>query len=108
MSAQNYNLFYPMLAMFLWTFVVALRNAQVRVSAVLKGNLTNEYFELFQGAEPSEIVLKTGNHLRNLMEMPPLFYMCPLPAWLSAAPTGFFSCSRGVTSSWALPIAWFT
>ena len=39
MSAQNYDLFYPMLAMFLWTFVVALRNAQVRVSAVLKGNL---------------------------------------------------------------------
>ena len=80
MSAQTYDLFYPMLAMFLWTFVVALRNAQVRVSAVLKGNLTNEYFELFQGAEPSEIVLKTGNHLRNLMEMPPLFYIVCLTA----------------------------
>ena len=42
MSVQNYDLFYPMLAMFLWTFLVALRNAQVRVSAVL--NLNNALF----------------------------------------------------------------
>jgi hypothetical protein len=67
-----------MLAMFLWTFLILLRNVQVRVSAVMKGQLSNEYFELFRGAEPSEAILKTGNHLRNLMEMPPLFYIVAL------------------------------
>ena len=48
-------LVYPMLAMFLWTFLILLRNVQVRVSAVLKGQLSNDYFELFQGAEPSRL-----------------------------------------------------
>ncbi len=38
-----------MLAMFLWTFAVMVRDVQVRVRSVLNGELTNEYFELFQG-----------------------------------------------------------
>jgi hypothetical protein len=67
-----------MLAMFVWTFLILLRNVQVRVVAVLKGELTNEYFELFRGSEPSDLILKTQNHLRNLMEIPPLFYIVAL------------------------------
>lgn len=78
MSVQTHNLFYPMLAMFVWTFLILLRNVQVRVVAVLKGELTNEYFELFRGSEPSDLILKTQNHLRNLMEIPPLFYIVAL------------------------------
>jgi hypothetical protein len=78
MSVQTHDLFYPMLAMFVWTFLILLRNVQVRVSAVLKGELSNEYFELFRGAEPSDIIVKTQNHLRNLMEIPPLFYIVTL------------------------------
>jgi len=78
MSLQTHNLFYPMLAMFVWTFLILLRNVQVRVVAVLKGELTNEYFELFRGSEPSDLILKTQNHLRNLMEIPPLFYIVAL------------------------------
>jgi hypothetical protein len=66
--------YYPMLAMFLWTFAVMLRNVQVRLSSVSRGELTNEYFELFQGGDPSDIVVKTGNNLRNLFEFPVLFY----------------------------------
>ena len=75
MRIYNTELFYPMLAMFLWTVVVMLRNLQVRIVAVHRGELTNKYFELFRGAEPSEIVQKTGNHFRNLTELPPLFYI---------------------------------
>ena len=78
MSVQTHELFYPMLAMFVWTFLILLRNVQVRVVAVLKGELTNEYFELFRGSEPSDLILKTQNHLRNLMEIPPLFYIVAL------------------------------
>jgi hypothetical protein len=58
MSVQTHELFYPMLAMFVWTFLILLRNVQVRVSAVLKGELSNDYFELFRGAEPSDIIVK--------------------------------------------------
>lgn len=42
MSVQIHDLFYPMLAMFIWTFLVMLRNVQVRVGAVLNGELSNE------------------------------------------------------------------
>ena len=75
MDISSHNLFYPMLALFLWTFLVMLRNVQVRLGAVFKGQLTNEYFELFRGGEPSDAILKAQNHLRNLTEVPPLFYI---------------------------------
>ncbi len=75
MRIYNTELFYPMLAMFLWTVAVMLRNMQVRVAAVKRGELTNKYFELLKGAEPPEAVQKTGNHFRNLTEIPPLFYI---------------------------------
>jgi hypothetical protein len=78
MRIYNTELFYPMLAMFLWTVVVMLRNVQVRVVAVKRGELTNKYFELFEGAEPPESVQKTGNHFRNLTELPPLFHIACL------------------------------
>jgi hypothetical protein len=83
MTNDTDALVYPMLAMFLWTFLILLRNVQVRVSAVLKGQLSNEYFELFRGTEPPEVILKTGNHLRNLMEIPPLFYIVTLAIMLT-------------------------
>jgi hypothetical protein len=75
MRIYNTELFYPMLAMFLWTAVVMLRNVQVRVAAVRSGELSNKYFELLRGAEPSETVQKTGNQFKNLTELPPLFYI---------------------------------
>ena len=96
MIVQTHDLFYPMLAMFVWTFLILLRNVQVRVIAVLKGELSNDYFELFRGAEPSDIIVKTQNHLRNLMEIPPLFYIVALAIMFSQAkPTPFFLCLRG-------------
>ncbi len=63
---------------FVWTFLILLRNIQVRVTAVLKGELSKKYFEQFRGAEPCVVILKTQNHLRNLLEMPPLFYIVAL------------------------------
>jgi len=95
MSVQTHDLFYPMLAMFVWTFLIMLRNVQVRLSAVLRGQLTNEYFELFRGAEPSDKILKTQNHLRNLTEIPPLFYIVGLAIMVT-----------GKTDSLLIILAW--
>ncbi len=73
-------IYYPMLTMFLWTFAVMLRNVHVRLRSVSRRELTNEYFELFQGGEPSDIVAKTGNNLKNLFEFPVLFYVALVAA----------------------------
>ncbi|WP_100902173.1 MAPEG family protein [Nostoc flagelliforme] len=78
MILESYNLFYPMLAMFIWTFLVMILTVSLRIYDLAKGRLTNEYFQLFQGAEPSQAIVKTGNNLRNLMEFPPLFYVIAL------------------------------
>ena len=75
MTGPSHEPSYPMFAMFPWTLTVMLRNVQVRVDGVLKGDLTNEYLELFRGGKPSDVVIKTGNHFRNLTEIPPLFYV---------------------------------
>jgi hypothetical protein len=83
LTVQTHDLFYPMLAMFVWTFIIMLRNVQVRLGAVRRGELTNRYFELFRDTEAPEVVVKTGNHLRNLMEMPPLFYIISLAVMIS-------------------------
>jgi hypothetical protein len=82
--------YYPMLAMFLWTFAVMLRNVQVRLRSVSRGELTNEYFELFQGGDPSDIVVKTGNNLRNLFEFPVLFYVALVVAAIMQRTEIFF------------------
>jgi hypothetical protein len=84
------TLVYPMLAQFCWTFLVMLRNVQVRVRAVLRAELTNEYFEVFRGPEPPEDVLKTGNHLRNMAEFPPLFYVVVLAIMITAHTDAIF------------------
>lgn len=84
MPTPPHELVYPMLAMAGWTFAVMLRNVQVRVAAVMRGELDNRYFELLRGAEPPAAVVKTGNHLRNLAEFPPLFYVALLAVLLTA------------------------
>ncbi len=76
------ELFWPMFALFLWTFLVALRNLQVRISAVRSRQVRQSYFELMQGDAP-ELVIKTGNHVRNLMEVPPVFYIALLLVMLA-------------------------
>jgi hypothetical protein len=93
---QTHDLVYPMLAMFGWTFLVALRNLQVRIGAISRRELTNEYFEVFRGAEPSDAVLKVSNHLKNLSEFPPLFYVAALAVMLVDRTDSLF-----VTLAWA-------
>ncbi len=65
MTNDTYALVYPMLAMFLWTFLIMLRNVQVRVSAVLRGQLSNEYFELFRGVRAIRSYLENRKSLEK-------------------------------------------
>jgi len=89
-------LFYPMLAMFSWTFLVLLRTLQLRLSAIGSGAVKAEYFETFDGAAPPKAMVKANNQLRNLAEFPPLFYVVCLAAMVTEQSDTVF-----VTLAWA-------
>jgi hypothetical protein len=66
-------LIYPMFAMVLLTFVVALWMMYTRVTAISSGQMKFSYFKSYSG-EATEMVLKTSRHFTNLFEVPVLFY----------------------------------
>lgn len=71
---SNQQLIYPLFAMFALTFLVTLRNLQARIGALRRGEVNPGYFKLFQGEAPPEDMQKAQNNLRNLTELPVLFY----------------------------------
>jgi hypothetical protein len=66
-------LIYPMFAMVLLTFAVALWMMYTRVKAVSSGKMKFSYFKTYDG-NATEMVLKTTRHFTNLFEVPVLFY----------------------------------
>ncbi len=76
------NIVYPLYGMVilticLWTLVVFVRFREVST-----GNLKIEFFELYDGTGAPPDVTKTTRHLSNLFEMPILFYVACLTAFL--------------------------
>jgi len=76
------NILYPLYGMVilticLWTLVVFVRFREVST-----GNLKIEFFELYDGTGAPPDVTKTTRHLSNLFEMPILFYVACLTAFL--------------------------
>jgi hypothetical protein len=68
------SLVYPMLAMVLLTFGVALALFRARLRAVREGHTAVSYFRLLQGSPEPEFLAKPTRHLINLFETPVLFY----------------------------------
>jgi len=76
------NILYPLYGMVilticLWTLVVFVRFREVST-----GNLKIKFFELYDGTGAPPDVTKTTRHLSNLFEMPILFYVACLTAFL--------------------------
>jgi len=76
------NILYPLYGMVIlticfWTLVVFVRFREVST-----GNLKIEFFELYDGTGAPPDVTKTTRHLSNLFEMPILFYVACLTAFL--------------------------
>ena len=69
------TLFLPMLAMFLWTLAMFVRNAVLRIRAIRSRHVSMRFFEVFKGAEMPENLQKASNNLNNLMQLPQLFYV---------------------------------
>jgi len=95
-SVQRRNaMLYPMFAMVLLTFAVAVATLRVRGKAARAGTVDIGYFRLMQGQELPEAIVKSTRHFSNLFEMPMLFYV---------ACTAYLALS--IQSGFALFLAW--
>ncbi len=66
---------YPMFALCLLTMFIGLLTVKARFACVKKGELDAQYFELMQGTNVPQEVIKTTRCLNNLFEIPILFYV---------------------------------
>jgi hypothetical protein len=89
------SLVFPMLAMVLLTFTVAVVMFRARVRSVREGLLPMSYFGTFAGAKEPEYLVKPTRHFVNLFEAPVLFYAGCLAAMVT-----------GATGPWAAGLAW--
>jgi len=88
---SGFPLVYPMFAMVLLTFAVAVVLFRARIRAVREGHTAVSYFRTFAGSPPEqEFLAKPTRHFANLFEVPTLFYAGCLAAMLVGAtgPTG--------------------
>jgi hypothetical protein len=76
------SLIYPMLAMVLLTFGVAVVLFRTRLRAVREGTPVS-YFRLLQGSQEPEFLAKPTRHYINLFETPVLFYAGCLAAMIA-------------------------
>ena len=93
MSANS--LVFPMLALVLLTFGVAVVLFRARVRSVREGHTPVSYFRTFQGSQEPEFLAKSTRHFVNLFEVPTLFYAGCLTAMVV-----------GVTGPWVVGFAW--
>jgi hypothetical protein len=93
MSANS--LVYPMLALVLLTFGVAVVLFRARVRSIREGHTPLSYFRTFQGAQEPEFLAKPSRHFVNLFEVPTLFYAGCLAAMVT-----------GITGPLMVALAW--
>lgn len=74
-------MFYPMFAMVILTFIVALYLLASRIMAVKQRQVSIGYFRQNNGtSEPPAKLVVAGRHYTNLFEVPLLFYITCLTA----------------------------
>lgn len=76
------NVLYPVFAMFALTIGVVLRLAAMRFAAVKHGKVNPRYYEAHLGEEPPHLRI-ASRHLSNLLELPLLFYVGCLLAFVT-------------------------
>lgn len=68
-------IFYPLFALVMLTFVMAVATGASRLSSVRRRDIDPKYYRLMTGATPPDYVQKTGRNFANLLETPVLFYL---------------------------------
>lgn len=89
------QILYPLFAMFALVFGVFLRMAQVRFGAVSRGEMNPAFYRTYQGDEEPEHMRVVTRHFVNLFEMPVLFYVVVIVAYVTRQ-----------TGTWMTALAW--
>ena len=82
---SEFALVFPMLALVMLTFVVALVLFRARLRSVREGHTPVSYFRVFHGSPEPEFLAKPTRHYINLFETPVLFYAGCLTAMVVGA-----------------------
>jgi hypothetical protein len=91
----DFRLVYPMAALVLLTFGVAVVLFRARIRSVREGHTPVSYFKVLSGSPEPEFLAKPTRHFINLFEVPTLFYAACLAAMVV-----------GATGTPALALAW--
>lgn len=92
---SDFRLVYPMAALVLLTFGVAVILFRARIRSVREGHTPVSYFRVLSGSPEPEFLAKPTRHFANLFEVPTLFYAACLAAMVV-----------GATGTPALALAW--
>lgn len=83
MEAQA--IFYPVGILILWTLAILVVVGNRRMAAVSQGLMPASYYKLYRGAEEPPRLAALARHYQNLLELPPLFYVTTLVAFVAGA-----------------------
>ena len=92
---SQFALLFPILALVLLTFGVAVMLFRARVRSVREGHTPVSYFRVFHGSPEPEFLAQRTRHFTNLFETPVLFYAGCLAAMVA-----------GVSGPVVLTLAW--
>jgi len=87
-------IFYPVGLLVLWTLLVLGYLGAARFAAVRRGEIGLGYFRSYQGEAPERLAV-LERHFRNLLELPLLFYLAAVTAYVT-----------GLVDAWLLGLAW--
>jgi hypothetical protein len=76
------NTLYPVFAMLALTLAVAARMGYARYTAISKKEVDGRYYVAYQGNEPERLRV-IARHFSNLLEVPPLFYIACIIAFVT-------------------------
>ncbi|GER06013.1 hypothetical protein GCM10007972_07590 [Iodidimonas muriae] len=79
----NSAIFYPVAVLVLWTLAILLMVGLSRLGAVKKGQVPLSFYRLYRGGEEPDKLAAMGRHFHNLLEVPPLFYLTCIIAYLT-------------------------
>ena len=77
------HILFPIVAMVTLVVIVVVKLFRSRVRSVRRRDISLEYFKLFQGSEEPEEIRALSRHYANLFELPILFYVACIVAYVS-------------------------
>ena len=78
---------YPIFALLTLTLAVMVRMGIARYSAVIRREVDHHYYEVYHGEEPPHLRV-LSRHFSNLVEIPPLFYIACIIAFVTEQQSG--------------------